>query len=493
MKTHKIIYAVLSLLLITNIGFGQGVRVKPGTNVIIDGGTTLKVADGDNLTLEDNLTFSPSLLERGNLAFTGGGNLEVQQYLVKDQYHIVSSPVSDEIIEAYLEMYLFSFDEPTNYFNNLFNPVTIPLNVGEGYFVWSVTGAPDYVTLNGTSSKTDVPVTLTVTPATNNSGWNLLGNPFPCAVDWNGNTAWALNNVASTIYMFDPAVGNYKTWNFSSGIGTNGQTNGYIAATQGFWVRTSDTIASQPSYSLTIPKVERLADATTDFYKDAGSEENILRIKVKKDSFSDEYVLAINKNATEGFDNDYDAYKIFPNSSAPLIYSTIGNTKLAVSSIPDIENGDFVPLQFIPKDGGSCTLTVDGLESFIPELPVYLEDIKTQHFQNLREYAEYSFDSEILDEINRFVIHFANPMGLDDLTNPLNDVNIWTWHNTVIVNTPDGFDGELSIYDMLGKQVVSSVVREGRNELEITGSEGFFIVKVATEAGIKSKKILIKN
>ncbi len=419
MKTHKIIYAVLSLLLFTGIGFGQGVKVKPGTNVIIDGGTTLKVADGDNLTLADDLTFSPSLLERGTLAFTGGGNLEVQQYVVDEQYHIVSSPVSDEIIGAYLDMYLFSFDEPTNYFNNLFNPITIPLNVGEGYFVWSVPAAPDYVTLNGTSNKTDVPVTLTVTPATNNSGWNLLGNPFPCVVDWNGNSSWALNNVASTVYMFDPAGGNYKTWNFSTGIGTNGQANGYIAATQGFWIRTSDTIASQSSYSLTIPEAERLADATTDFYKDAGSEENILRINVKRDSYSDEYVLAINKNATEGFDNDFDAYKMFPDNSAPLIYSSIGNTKFTVNSIPDIENGDIVPLQFIPKDGGTCELTVEGLDNFVPELPVYLEDKKTQYFQDLRENPEYSFDSEISDDINRFVLHFSNPMGLDDLTGPL--------------------------------------------------------------------------
>jgi hypothetical protein len=492
MKTHKIIYAVISLLLFTNIGFGQGLKVKPGTNVIIDGSTTLKVAGGDDLILEDNLTFSPSLLERGNLAFTGGGNLEVQQYLVEDQYHIVSSPVSDEIIEAYLDMYLFSFDEPTNYFNNLFNPVTIPLNVGEGYFVWSVPSAPDYVTLNGTSNKTDVPVTLTVTPATNNSGWNLLGNPFSCAIDWNGNSSWALNNVASTVYMFDPAGGNYKTWNFNTGIGTNGQANGHIATTQGFWVRTSDTIASQSSYSLTIPEDERLADATTDFYKEASSEENILRIKIEKDSYSDEFVLAINQNATEGFDNDYDAYKLFSNSSAPLIYSTIGNTKLAVNSVPDIKQGDIVPLQYIPNDEGTCKLTVVGLQSFIPELPVYLEDKKTQHFQNLREYAEYTFDSEKSDEIDRFVIHFANPMGIEDIPGQLNDVNIWSWQNTVIVNTPDGFSGELSIYDILGKHILTSVLQEGRNELEIAGPEGFYIIKVATEVGVIAKKVLIK-
>ncbi len=93
-------------------------------------------------------------------------------------------------------MYLFEYDEPTDVFTDLFDPITIPLNVGEGYFVWSPLGAANYVTLNGTSNKTDVPVTLTVTPATNKSGWNLLGNPFPCVVEWNGNASWALNNVS---------------------------------------------------------------------------------------------------------------------------------------------------------------------------------------------------------------------------------------------------------------------------------------------------------
>jgi hypothetical protein len=149
-------------------------------------------------------------------------------------------------------------------------------------------------------------------------------------------------------------------------------------------------------------------------------------------------------------------------------------------------------LQFIPKDEGAYELSVNDLQGFIPELPVYLEDKKTQHFQNLRESPDYSFDSEISDEIDRFVIHFANPMGLDDLPGLLNDINIWSWQNTVIVNTPVGFSGELNIYDMLGKLVVSSVLREGRNEVKMTGSQGFFIVKVATEEGVKSEKVLIK-
>ncbi len=73
-----------------------------------------------------------------------------------------------------------------------------------------------------------------------------------------------------------------------------------------------------------------------------------------------------------------------------------------------------------------------------------------------------------------------------------NEVNIWSWQNTVIVNTPDGFIGELNIYDILGKHVVSAFLQEGRNELEIAGPDGFYIVKLETEEGIMSKKVLLQ-
>ncbi len=491
MKITNITYSLIFLMLVVNTSSGQGIKTKPGTNIIINTSTSLKIVDGDNLIIEDDLTYSPSLLEKGNLTFSGGGELEVQQYLEKDEWHIVSSSVGNETIGAYLDMYLYSYDEPTDVFTNLILPTTIPLNVGEGYFVWSVADAPDYVTHNGTSNNSDVAVSLTVTDATNNSGWNLLGNPFPCVVDWNGNASWAIYNVSPTIYLFDAAMGNYKTWNYITGIGTNGKTNGYIAATQGFWVRTSDTLGYQPTYSLKIPASERVASATTEFYKSCNIEDNVLRILVQKETYSDECVLAFNANATEGFDSDYDAYKLFSNVSSPHIYSMCVNTKLTVNIMNSVEDNEIIPLQFVPGTDGIFDLHIKGIETFAPDLPVYLEDKKDNVFQNLRENSDYTFYSIITDDQDRFAIHFTNPMGINSLPDIMESIQIYAWQNSVIVHAPAGFEGDLNIYDLPGKHIISSHITEGKNYVNIEGAQGLYIVKVTSERGIKTKKVYI--
>ena len=473
---------------------GQGIKVKPGTNVIINTNTTLKITDGDNLMIEDNQTYSPSLLERGNLAFTGGGELEVQQYLEKNEWHIISSPVSNEEISAYMDMYLYSYDEPTDVFTNLYYPITTPLNVGEGYHVWSVATSPDYVTLNGTSNNSDVNATLTVTDATNNSGWNLLGNPFPCVVDWNGDASWALNNVSSTVYLFDAAAGNYKTWNFNmGGIGTNGKTNGYIAATQGFWVRTSDTIGSQPSYSLTIPASQRVASAPTEFYKSSNIYENMLRLQVQSEIYSDELIIAFNPNATDEFDNMFDAYKLFTKAPSPKLYSISGDIKQSVNFMPSIEGHETVPVTFYAGTDGTFTMLVAGLESFPYDLPIYLQDKKDNIFLNLREKPDYSFTASIMDIQDRFVIHFANPLRIEEQYNlQMESIHIYSWEKSIFVNIPFEFNGTIEIYDILGKKIVSKKVDKGNNEILLSDSQGYYIVRVIGENGLKMQKVNIQ-
>jgi hypothetical protein len=491
MKISKLIYTSTFLMLIAQFSFGQGMKVKPGTNVTINTSTTLKVAGGGDFTVEDNETYSPSLVEKGSLAFSGGGELKVQQYLEKSQWHIISSPMTSQTIEPYTGMYLYSYDETSDSWQNLYQ-LTDPLNAGEGYFVWPVTGNPDIIKFKGTGNKSDINVTLTVTPSTNNSGWNLIGNPFPCVVDWNGDASWNLNNVSSTIYLYDYAAGNYKTWNFNTGTGTNGKTNGYIAATQGFWVRTSDTTGSQSSYSLTIPQSQRVASPSTGFYKNGTVEENMLRLAVHNNTYSDECVIAFNEQATDGFDNDFDAYKLNTKVQSPKIYTISGNTKQAVNFMTSVENHKTVAVGFRAGADGEFTLNISGMDSFPADLPVYLEDTKDGNFQNLRENPEYTFTSTIMDDQDRFVIHFANVLGVDDPDGLLENMRIYSWKNSVIVNAPSGFTGVVEVYDLPGKMTASSKISEGKNTITINTSKGYYIVKVVGNNGIKTQKVFIQ-
>ncbi len=491
MKISRLINTAIFLLLISQLSFGQGMKVKPGTNVIINTSTTLKVAGGGDLTVQDDQTYSPSLLERGSLAFAGGGELEVQQYIEKNQWHIISSPMTSQTIAPYTDMYIYSYDETTNSFQNLYQ-LTDPLNVGEGYFAWPVAGNSDIVKFNGTANKSDVNVTLSVTPSTDNSGWNLIGNPFPCVVDWNGDASWNLNYVSSTLYLYDYAAGNYKTWNFNGNIGTNGKTNGYIAATQGFWVRTSDTLGSQSSYSLTIPQSQRVASPSTEFYKNGSIEDNILRLAVNNDTYSDECIIAFNMEATDGFDNDFDAYKLLTKVPSPKLFTVNGNTKQAVNFMASAENHETVPVGFFAGNDDSFTLIASGMDNFPADLPVYLEDKKDKVFLNLRENAEYTFTSTIFDDQDRFVIHFASPLGIDDPFMIMESIRIYSWQNSVIVDAPSGFSGTIEIYDLPGKMIASSQIFEGKNNITINAAKGYYVARVVGADGIKTRKVYVQ-
>ena len=66
-------------------------------------------------------------------------------------------------------------------------------------------------------------------------GWNLLGNPTISTLNWDAASGWTKTNIDNTIYIWDPAVNQYRVWN---GIDGNlPLSDGLISPFQAFWVR----------------------------------------------------------------------------------------------------------------------------------------------------------------------------------------------------------------------------------------------------------------
>jgi hypothetical protein len=84
----------------------------------------------------------------------------------------------------------------------------------------------------GSGSQIDLNVTYT---AEADTGWNLVGNPYGAAIDWD-HPSWTKTNIDPTIYVWDPNTNQYLTWNGSTGD----ITDGIIAPFQGFWVKAND-------------------------------------------------------------------------------------------------------------------------------------------------------------------------------------------------------------------------------------------------------------
>ncbi len=366
MKTT--IYCLISILLLflSEVN-GQGMDVGVATNITVQPGTIVTINNGD-LLLHDNLSSSPSFLDRGNLVFSGtAGKAHVEQYVKADQWSLVSSPLSDGQIGTYIWMYLYRWDEPTSSWNNLSQPITIPMNPGEGYNLWPYTSIPPYpasadsAVFAGTLNRIDVPFNLDYTTPNVDTGWNVIGNPFPCAIDWNSNTDWNRVNVDATAYFWKTisgGIGQYATWNYNTGIGTNGKYNGYIPATQGFWVHANNTGAS-----LTMPASQRLHSDTTAFFKN--TEENMLRFTVSGNAMSVDNVIAFMPAASANFDTELDGYYM-AGTSTINIYSHVHSTQYAVNILNSWEENPVIPVAFETHSSGLFSLAFSGTETFPP-------------------------------------------------------------------------------------------------------------------------------
>lgn len=482
----------------------KNLEVAAGAELTISSGGHLTLANGGDLILRDDNLTGPSFLQQGQLTFNGGGKARVEQYLTKDAWHMVSSPVSDGTIGAYEWMYLYGYEEPTDTWNNFTLPLSQPLNPGQGYYVWPYTEdpngtaqpSPDKAMIEGIPNFMDVNLTLSNTISSPKAGWNLLGNPFPVALHWNGDAAWNLNNVGAAMYIKNPVTGNYMVWNYNTG-GTDPDPNidpnpngGYIAATQGFWVRTEDQ--SGTAASLTLPASQRAHNNAAFYKKGSGSFlPQQLLVSVTAGQKKDHAVIGFVDESTGMFDPDYDALYLYGDDDAPALYSMSGEESFAMNHLPSLDDFPSVALGFEPKGEGEFSLTAQWIESFPENVPVYLEDIRDNHFQNLRENPAYAFVAGLADPIHRFNVHFAEPLDVDDLKT-LSDIHMYAHAQTIYVNFPGEVQGDVYVYTLLGEELTHRIRAAGRLEMTLAVKTSYVIVKVVTEKGVQSAKLFIR-
>jgi hypothetical protein len=495
MKQITLIAFLMAFVCIVK-GQTGGVIVEPGTTVTQEQGSVLDITNG-HLLLKDDLNNSPSFLQKGTVSYTTAGDSQVEQYLVKDEWHIVSSPVQDEVNGAYMWIYFYNYDESNNQFVYMNLPVNQPLNPGQGYFAWAYTTdpngqwppSPDFVMLNGTLNNSDINLTLSVTDSSPKSGWNLVGNPFPVGLDWNGNSDWNLTNLDASIWIWDPAAGNYKTWNYNSG-GT--LQSGEIAATQGFWVHADDTTGSVAT-SMTIPASQRVHTSNV-FYKNSQPViPNQLKLKVQGgDERNDETIIGFHSNASIWPDSQLDALYLPGKDYAPSLCVFFNDYKYAMKQFPDYEIYHSVPLLFRAPVDGIYTITADWIESFPADLEISIEDKKENIRHNLKTDNTYTFAAQFNDEKDRFVIHFGNNTSTDEfIDNSM--INIFSYDKKILVEIlNENFeDGHCIIFDLSGKKVAEDNIVQGINVVETLLNKGFYIVTVQSNTCFKAKKVFI--
>jgi hypothetical protein len=265
----------------------------------------------------------------------------------------------------------------------------------------------------------------------------------------------------------------------------NYQTNvNFIPPAQGFFVLASS------GASVTIPNSAR-THVSTPLIK--AGEANELKLFVEGNGYADEAFVKVVEGSTNFFDYAYDVPKMFGLSDAPQMYTVIPQgefTQLTQNVFPSVEDNDVVPLNLKVGAETTYTLTADGIASFVDPVRVTLLDLKTGTSQILNNNPVYSFTASPNDDPGRFLLLFANTTGISNPT--LEGINIYAWNRTIMVNNSRNLQGDIVVYDLVGKELMRATAQPGLNQINANMASAWYLVKFVSNQGSLSQKVFIR-
>jgi hypothetical protein len=454
-----------------------------------------------NLLIESDATGTGSFINNGTLT---SANTTVERYLAKynaigdKMFHLISSPVAAQAIQTEFVsdppdavQDFYKFDEPTNTWINTKTDLGAwnsgfgaNFAIGKGYLV----AYPTNVTKNftGTLNSSELELTCTNTTTPGGNGWNLLGNPFPCAIDWDYVETNGLGTgMDNALYYYDNTAQNYRYYIQLGSLGSLGSGSQYIPAMQGFMVhaKTSGT------KTVTLSLAARTHSGQNVFYKSTQSVPGSLSLLVTANGYEDVAFIHFNQSATIAFDGSYDAYKLRSYSNqVPMIFTKDSDgSDLAINGLPELDAATVIPVYFEAASEGDHTLTanLDGL----PNAIVYLEDSKLGKTHNLSQNPVYNFTAASGDNANRFKLLFGS-VGIDNPT--ASSIHIYTLEGKVYVNGAPA-NAQFSLTDITGRMVQRMQLgNSGLNTVNVSNlPHGVYVVTVNDGKHLVSHKIIL--
>ena len=364
------------------------------------------------------------------------------------------------------------------------------LSYGHGYNFYSetdatvnFTGMPSLGTTLGTAS-------LQYSGSTPNNpiyGLNLLGNSITCSIDWNN--VMLSGPVSSTVYYV--IAQKWSSYNVLVG-GTNGATKD-IPPLQGFFVQATGTGAS---IDLTAAKEHsgQPRYKKSGMAQDTGNEgKNPPKLKLEltgTKGTSDETIVWFNNDATQGFDNKYDGYKIFYSGDrSGQLFSIMGGKSYVINGIPLPDDYSIVPLGIKISQAGNYSLVEK--DFLAPEgYDIWLADKYNNNLAvNLKNTLQYSFYSDTGTFSDRFFLRISSlSSGTKYQELSYKQFNIYGSDgmiNIVPLNSTEDFpEGEVKVFDLMGrivKQVANIEWNAGTIvQIPLNDQHGIYIVEVTS-------------
>ena len=496
----------------SNVTINNASGVTLNSTATINGILTLTagtLATGGNLN--QNL-YNGAIAGTGSGATTG--NIRFFKTIWGDRYHYLSSPIAAKTAADWNDNVTIKFGANANLYS--YNEALPDSNQKIG---WSAIGTtatalanvagyalffPRYVyntmlDVSGayTHTVTFTSAGLTNTPSTtpvskpSSDGWNLVGNPYPTTLDWTIGAGWTKPALlGNAIYMWDGRKNRYTS--YVAGIGTNGGSQ-YIGSMQGFFVK----MAAGGSGTLSINNNARVTSILHDVWR-TEQLSNVLRIVASIDTITDETVVRFTDDATELFDDQLDAYKLYNSDNTPSLSSVSSNENYSVNSLPFTSDQKTIPLELITALNGTYTLTSD-ISTFSDNTSLILEDRLLGISQRLNENNSYTVSLNKGSYQGRFFINYTKQNTVTDnhsISNANAGIEIGAYNQNIFINFLNQYSGsaQVKVFDAVGRVVYdmeNTNVKSSRVDFSLPHPDGIYLVKVVTASRQKIQQVYI--
>jgi len=515
-------------------------------NIVINADNTVTVRNQVRINPAATLTFedTASLLQTAGTTNTNIGIIKSKrktQPVKRLDFTYWASPVAGQMLHNL---------SPTTMADKYYswNPVSqawvthmngnVTMADAKGYIVrapqsFSTTAAVQYEgTFEGVPNNGDItiPVYGNTSTLPADYKWNLIGNPYPSAVDLDAFLSY-VDNVAAldgTIYLwthnsapsnsvpgdqtYNYTANDYATYNLSGGVATSPATpdplnpeisdnfNGatptkYLASGQAFFVRGLGNLPAKFSNGM------RVQDENNRFYRtmnpnkrnaaNSGIEKNRfwLNLRNNQGAFNQTLVGYIG-GATNGLDRGFDGSLFGGNHVS--IYSITDSQKLAIQgrALP-FDNADIVNLGIKTTIAGTFTISLDMLDGLFVSQDIYLKDNLQNTIHNLKT-GPYSFTAGIGTFDSRFQIVYRNEaLGIPEF-NPESIVIYKKDKDVVVTSGLATIDG-IRVFDIQGRLLFDGQKINASEKIikSLPPTDQVLIVQVVTTEGIKvSRKIV---
>ncbi|GAB6010204.1 thiol protease/hemagglutinin PrtT [Dysgonomonas reticulitermitis] len=352
---------------------------------------------------------------------------------------------------------------------------------GKGYVVHANAGEGDVTyTFTGIPNTGDVEVPLTRTTDVAKEGFNLVGNPYLSHIDWDAVSSENGSLVEPTIwYRTKTDAYQFYTYNSESQLSDPDNLEymlQYIPPMQGFWVRAANT----DTFKFTADAIVNNVAGNTNMLKEQtiGGARPLVRLQLTDGRKTDRAVIFADKNAKDGFDR-YDSGKMF--SSGAAIYTVAENEKLIFNGLSAISAGTEIPLGFSTDHSGEYSIAAIAVQDF-NGFEAILKDNSLNTEFSLAGGEAYRFSSGITDNTSRFSVIFRAPK---DVADDNGEVIVYASGNTLYVRSSVPVK-RVRVYNLDGK-----LSRDTKESVIYNVSSGACIVKVETENGTVSRKVIV--